>query len=88
MWDQDHGLLPKCFDSYFTKVRNIHRYDTRSASNDLISESTLINTDTHGKSMFRYQGAKIANQIKKLNFYKDCKSKNTKNTKKHLLELY
>ena len=90
MWDQDHGLLPKCFDSYFTKVRNIHRYDTRSASNDLISESTKINTDTHGKSMFRYQGAKIANQIKKLNFYKDCKSKNIfrKKHKKHLLELY
>ena len=90
MWDQDHESLPKCFDSYFVKVRNIHKYETRNASNDFISESTKINTDTHGKTMFRYQGAKILNQIKKLGFYKVCKNKNMfrKKHKAYLLESY
>ena len=32
MWDYDHGSLPKAFDGFFTKVRDIHSYRTLSSS--------------------------------------------------------
>ena len=37
MWDQDKGVLPKCFDNYFIKVNNVHTYGTRSAKSDKLS---------------------------------------------------
>ncbi len=52
MWEYEHGNLPKCFQNYFKKVSDIHKYDTRNASAGKLTESVDINTSTHGLTMF------------------------------------
>ena len=75
MWDQDHGNLPPCFKSYFRQVHTIHEHKTRQASDYKLSENVIVNTITHGKTMFKFKGPKILNLVKDLKFYKEANSK-------------
>ena len=40
-----------------------------------MSQNILVNTDLHGKKMFKFIGPRIFNNIVNLDFYKKCKSK-------------
>ena len=75
MWDQDHGILPKCFESYFKETRKIHDHKTRMADDNKLSENVKINTITYGKKMFKFQGPKVLNGLKNLTFYRQSKTK-------------
>ena len=74
-YDQDHGNLPCCFNAYFKKVEDIHQHSTRMASSHKLSENLKFKTETHGKSMFKFRGAKILNEIKDLKLYGEAKNK-------------
>ena len=69
MWDQDHGILPQCFTHYFTPVSDIHNYNTRSATSMNLAENVSINTDTHGKKLFKFYGPKFFNNLKQQELY-------------------
>ena len=71
MFDYDHGNLPRCFNNYFNKVSNIHNHLTRGSTTGKISENVVINTSTHGFTMFKFIGPKVFNNIKDISFYKD-----------------
>ena len=71
MFDYDHGNLPRCFNNYFNKVSNIHNHLTRGSTTGKISENVVINTSTHGSTMFKFIGPKVFNNIKDISFYKD-----------------
>lgn len=90
MWDHDKGNLPNCFESYFTKVRKIHKYETRMACSNKLSVDMAINTSTHGQTMFKYYGPRIFNEMADLTFYENSRTKNTfrKKYKTHLLGKY
>ena len=75
IYGQDHGILPRCFNGYFTQVNEIHSHDTRIASSNKLSENVKINTITYGKSMFKFQGQNVLNDIKDLPFYPEPKTK-------------
>ena len=77
MWDQDHGLLPSCFDNIFHKISDIHHYDTRSSAANKLSENVRIHTTTHGESMLKFVGPKILNELKNHDFYNLSKTKKT-----------
>ena len=64
MWEYDHGVLPLCFGNYLKRVSEIHDHNTRSKSQNKLSQNTLVNTDLH-----------VFNSIAELDFYKKCKSK-------------
>ena len=42
MWDQDHGILPKCFHSYFKQVIGIHTHNTRMAHDNKLSQNINV----------------------------------------------
>ena len=75
MYDQDHGNLPSCFNTYFRKVEDIHIHNTRMASSHKLSENVKFKTKKRGKSMFKFKGPKILNELKDLNLYGDSKNK-------------
>ena len=75
MWEQDHGDLPQCFLDYLKKTSDLHNYCTRSSTQNKMSQNILVNTDLHGKKMFKFIGPRIFNNIVNLDFYKKCKSK-------------
>jgi hypothetical protein len=75
MWEYDHGVLPLVFGNYFKRVGEIHDHNTRSKSQNKLSQNTLVNTDLHGKKMLRFIGPRVFNSIVELDFYKKCKSK-------------
>ena len=77
MWDQDHGDLPKCFQSYFQKTSELHSYTTRSSTQNKLSQNLLVNTNLHGKKSLKFLGPRIFNKIVSLNFYNTCKNKNS-----------
>ena len=77
MWDQDHDLLPSCFNAFFHKISNVHNYETRSSAAQKLSENVKINTKTHGESMLKYQGPKILNYLKDQDFYLSSRTKKT-----------
>ena len=88
MFDQDHGNLPSCFKTYFRKVEDIHSHNTRMASSHKLSENIKFNTKSHGKSMFKFKGPKILNEIKDLKLYGASKNKSyfRRKYKSYLLE--
>ena len=90
MFDYDHGNLPKCLNTYFNRVSNIHDYDTRNATAGKLSENVAVNTSTYGFTMFKFIGPKILNNIKDNVFYKDSNSLQSfrKKYKLHLIENY
>lgn len=75
MWDQDHGNLPSCFDTYFKQVREVHQLGTRMIGKNKLYECLKYNTKTYGQKMFRIQGPKVLNRLKNLKFYKEAKTK-------------
>ena len=75
MYDQNHGNLPSCFNTYFRKVEDIHCHNTRMASSHKLSENVKFKTKTHGNSMFKFKGPKILNKLNDLNFYGASKNK-------------
>ena len=75
MWDQDHGILPKCFKSYFKQVTGIHTHDTRMATSNKLSENIKVNTKTYGEKMFKFKGPKVLNPLKDLQIYNESKTK-------------
>ena len=86
MWDQDHGNLPNCFNSYFKEVREVHQHGTRMRDKNKLYECLKYNTKTYGKKMF--QGPKVLNKLKNLAFYTEAKTKFyfRKRYKKYLIE--
>ena len=75
MFDQDNGNHPNCLSTYFRKVEVIHSHNTRMASSHKLSENIKFKTKTHGKSMFKFKGPKILNEIKDLKLYGAAKNK-------------
>ena len=75
MFDQDHGNLPSCFNTYFRKVEDVHNHRTRMASSHKLSENVKFKTKTHEKSMFKFKGPKILNELKDLKLYEVSKNK-------------
>ena len=71
MWDYDHNMLPlpqiQCFTS-------IHNYKTRSALRGNLYHAK-VNTFKYGLKSFKYQGVQVLNSLKKLDIYRDAKSK-------------
>ena len=90
MWDFENGSLPQCFSSYFTKVSHRHNHSTRLANSNKYSTSQRFNTDTHGKTMFKFQGSRLWNSILELPFYHSNIKKPTfrKKYKLHLSSFY
>ena len=90
MWDQDHGNLPNCFDTYFKEVREVHQHDTRMRDANKLYGGLRYNTKTYGKKMFRIQGPKVLNELKNLAFYTEAKTKFyfRKKYKTYLIEKY
>ena len=90
MWDFENGTLPQCFSNYFTKVNQSHNHSTRLANSGKYSISERFNTDTHGKTMFKFQGSRLWNSILDLPLYHSNIKKPTfrKKYKIHLISLY
>ena len=86
----DHGNLPICFNTLFTKTSSIHSYGTRNATAGKLSENVAVNTKTHGLTMFKFKGPKVFNNIKDFDFYADSKTVQTfrKKYKSYLIEMY
>ena len=90
MWDFENGTLPQCFASYFTKANQRHSHSTRLAAANKFSTGQRFNTDTHGKTMFKFQGSRLWNFILELPFYHSNIKKATfrKKYKLYLLSFY
>ena len=90
MWDFENGTLPQCFSNYFTKVNQSHNHSTRLANSGKYSISERFNTDTHGKTMFKFQGSRLWNSILDIPLYHSNIKKPTfrKKYKIHLISLY
>ena len=86
MFDYDHGNLPICCNTLFTKTSIIHSYGTINATAGKLSENVAVNTTTHGFTMFKFKGPKVFNNIK----YFDFKSVQSfrKKYKSYLIEMY
>ena len=67
MWDFEKGALPNCFEFFFEKVSDVHKYNAQSASQNKLSENSLVRTETHGKRLFRFIGPRLHNEIVNLN---------------------
>lgn len=73
MWDHQNGHLPLCFKNYFQNVSDVHNHYTRRAAKDKLCE---IGYNTkHGRTNFKYHGAKIYNSINDFDFFKDPRPK-------------
>ena len=90
MWDFENGSLPQCFSNYFTKVNQRHNYSTRLANSNKLQTSQRVNTDSHGKTMFKFQGSRLWNTILDLPFYHSSIKRATfrKKYKSHLSSSY
>ena len=55
MWDFDHGSLPHVFQSFFTKISDIHSYHTRSSAADDLAKKICAKT-IHGSKLFKTIG--------------------------------
>ena len=74
MWDFDHGSLPNAFNGYFTKISDIHSYNTRSSTSNNLAKKISVNT-LHGSKLFKIIGVDIFNEINKLPFYQSSRSR-------------
>ncbi len=90
MWDYEHGSLPKSFNKYFISLKDTHTYKTRNADDNKLSLNMAVNTSTHGKTMFKYQGCRLYNELIDLPFYLPYMKKGTfkKKYKLHLIGSY
>ena len=90
MWDFENRTLPPCFSSYFTKVNQRHHYSTRLSNSNKLQTSQRVNTDSHGKTMFKFQGSRLWNTIIDLPFYHSSIKRATfrKKYKSHLSNSY
>ena len=90
MWDFENGTLPQCFSNYFTKVNQRHNYSTRLANSNKLQTNLRVNTDSHGKTMFKFQGSRLWNTILDLPFYHSNIKRATfrKKYKSHLSSSY
>ena len=69
MWDFDHGSLPNALLGFFTKVSDVHSYNTRSSVSNKLAKNVSAKT-IHGKKLFKIIGVDIFNEITNLPFYK------------------
>ena len=74
MWDFDHGALPNAFNGYFTKISDIHSYNTRSSTYNNLSKKIRVNT-LHGSKLFKIIGVDIFNEINKVPFSESSRSR-------------
>ena len=74
MWQYDHGKLPNCFNSYFKKIRSIHKHNTRASSSKKLSENVPARTDFYGKKSLHFIGPRVFNKIVELDFFTSCNS--------------
>ena len=90
MWDFYHGTLPEAFNSYFTKVSDVHQHNTRASVNMLSHTVSLTNGVTHSSRMVKSFGVTIFKEIAEKMFYKNCNMKATfrKKYKLFLIEQY
>ena len=64
MYRFNNSLLPSAFDAFFSKVSEIHYYNTRSAAKQ--SYYLFKARTNYGKFNIRFQGPKIWNSIDKI----------------------
>ena len=85
MCDYDHNTLPSSLTESFGRSNLVHDYNTRYASAEKL-HYYKINTSTYGINSFKYQWAKILNNLKDLNIYNniDRKAALMKKLKVHL----
>ena len=90
MFDYDHGNLPICFNTLFTKTSIIRSYWTRNATAGKLSENVAVNTTTHGFTMFKFKCPKVFNNIKDFDFYAEskCVQSFRKKYKSYLIEIH
>ena len=89
MWDFDHGSLPDAFLGFFTKISDIHPYNTRSSASNKLAKNVSVKT-THGKKLFKITGVDIFNEINNLPFYKSSRTRHNflKQYKNYLIDQY
>ena len=74
MWDYDHNVLPSPLTHCFTRSNRIHKYKTRGASRGNVYH-TKVNTSIYDIKAFKYQGVQVLNNLKKLDIYRNAKTK-------------
>ena len=70
MWDYDHDSLPISLKMHFKKTNVVHNYSTQAASKGNLYLNK-VNTVKYGIKSFRYQGAKVLNDLKNMSIYKN-----------------
>ena len=69
MWDYDHNRLPSSLSQKFKKISTVHNLNTRASSHGKLY-CPKVNTNKYGMKSFKYQGAKVLNDIKKMDIYR------------------
>ena len=86
MYRFNNSLLPSAFDAFFSKVSEIHHYNTRSAAKRFLYYLPKARTN-YGKFNITFQGPKIWNSIDgKIKAVSLCQFKSK--LKQHYLSLY
>jgi hypothetical protein len=75
MYEFDKNVLPDSLSELFTRVSNIHNYDTRMSSKNKLVETHLVHTKTHGDNLLKCSGPKVLNKLKDLDIYYTIHSK-------------
>ena len=83
MYKFQNQLLPATFHSYFTKVTNVHSYNTRLASIKTIILYSICKNYSYGKFSVRFKGPSIWNTIGS-----DIKSSSLAKFKKKIKQQY
>ena len=90
MWDYyDHDILQSAVKLHFKRTNLVHNYSTHASSTGCLHYNK-VNTTKYGINLFKYQGVKILNDLKKINIYQNnvSKSKFLKELKSKLLSNY
>lgn len=69
MWDYDHNRPPSSLSQKFKKISTMHYLNTRASSHGKLY-CPKVNTNKYGMKSFKYQGAKVLNDIKKMDIYR------------------
>ena len=73
MWEYDY-VLPSSLTKCFTRSNHIHTYKTCGASHGNLYH-TKVNTSKYDIKAFKYQGVQVLNNLKKLDIYRNAKTK-------------
>lgn len=70
MWDFENLNLPCALADLFQYIQHDSAAQTRSCTNNLVSVSRPMITETHGRNCLTFIGAKILNELKLLELFK------------------